>query len=240
MIENQLHINYYNLSSSKDITFEMVMNSGIEIQNDVENCICYSEINKDCYHHKSDYEWINLYKLVQSFEKQKWSWSNLSKNPNITIDIVKKTLNNPNVHWDWKNITEYVGKCSLEIALLNPEIPWCWRSINNSCFIEDLENYLSKWCWISLSKNKNIYNAIIKDIAQPDKIKYREIRKLGWYFPLCIDEIREHSDTDKKMSVFFQKFLTIDRDYILRVINRKINIDLRLYRDINNIIFSYF
>ena len=129
----------------------------------------------------------------------------------------------------------------MEIALLNPEIPWCWRSINNKNGIEDLENYLLKWCWISLSKYKNIHNAIIKDIAEPDKILYREIRKSGgFYFSLCSDEIREHSDIDKKMSVLFQKFLTINRDYILRVINRKINTDFRLYRDINNVIFSYF
>jgi hypothetical protein len=138
-------MNYYNLSSSKDITFEMVINSGIEIQNDVENCICFSE-EDNCWHYSKTRgaDFSELEKYLYSSKADIWCWSNLSNNPNITIDIVKQTLNDPNIHWNWKNITENVGQCSLEIALLNPEIRWCWRSINYQNGNKDLENYLSK------------------------------------------------------------------------------------------------
>jgi hypothetical protein len=73
-----------------------------------------------------------------------------------------------------------------------------------------------------------------------NQIKYREIRKLGWEFPLCIDEIREHSDIDKRMSDLFQKFLNINREYVLRVMNRIFNKDFRLHKNIIKIIVGYF
>lgn len=70
----------------------MVINSGIEIQNDVENCICYSKSDKNCWHfRKTSYpDFSELEKYLYSTKTNIWSWSELSNNPNITIDIVKK------------------------------------------------------------------------------------------------------------------------------------------------------
>jgi hypothetical protein len=223
-------INYYELS--KNISFDIVLNSGIKIfDEDVQNCVCYSE-DKFCYHNDG----LDSSGLVKYLYKQEyWFMSALSENPNITVDIVK---NNLDKKWCYEALTKNICKNSLEIALLNPEIPWYWRSINKN--INNLKSYLDKWCWISLSKNKNIYRAIIKDYSPPKLIsEIISSRKLFSSFGFNYYD-RSHTENDKNLSDILEYNLNIDREKILRVINRIQKKDDRIYENIIFTINPYF
>lgn len=217
------------------------INSYEKIINDVKNCICYSINNQDCYHYdtkKYNYKENYIENYLYNRNPNYFYMSDLSHNSKLTLNIIKKYINNSGIEFEWKTVTENIG--SIEIALSNPEIPFCWRTINKKLTSDMIKkNYFSKWCWLSLTKHKNIHNAVIKECGFNVEEKNQKL-KLYRNFGLSEPYIREHSNTDKEISELFKYFLNIDRDIILRNINRILYSDNRLNRDIISIIYSYF
>ena len=63
---------------------------------------------------------------IQNNPEYKWSYQELSINPNITIDIVK---NNPDKPWNYYNLSQNPN-ITWEIVQNNPQIPWSYRHLS--------------------------------------------------------------------------------------------------------------
>ena len=74
-----------------------------------------------------------LEKLLKKYPDKPWNWEWISRNPNITIDIINQ----------------------------NPDKPWNWDLISNNGFLYEFERYKDKPCYrnfpyIINRRNKNI------------------------------------------------------------------------------------
>ena len=79
----------------------------------------------------------NYFKFIIDNLDKKLDWMYLSKNPNITFDNVKKTLDDPRFKWNWL----YLSK--------NPNIKF-------DDIKENIYDKRFKWDWFYLSENPNI------------------------------------------------------------------------------------
>ena len=128
-----------------------------------------------------------LIKLVDYNPDKPWNWDGLSRNPNITWEIIK---NNPekdrsnyinstpktqlvsrNKFWDWYGLSKNPN-ITWEIVVNNPDKPWNWRGLSRNCNItwEIIQNNSEKpWDWYSLSQHNNITLEIVEN--NPDKFR---------------------------------------------------------------------
>lgn len=91
--------------------------------------------------------------IVQRYHDKPWRWSELSKNPNITIDFVLAYLNKP---WDWFELSKNIR---IDVVAKNPNLPWSWigLSCNSTITIQFLIAHMNKpWNWCKVSSNPNI------------------------------------------------------------------------------------
>jgi hypothetical protein len=63
---------------------------------------------------------------VQANPDKPWDWRGLSRNTNISWDIVKA---HPDKPWDWERLS-INPDITFDFVHANPEKPWKWRSIS--------------------------------------------------------------------------------------------------------------
>ncbi len=122
--------------------------------------------------------------LLEQFPNKDWDYGELSNNPNMTWDIVKKY---PNKDWYWFYL------CDLEISeqLLwdNPNFTWNWNTLSNNPSVtwEIVKMFPNKdWDWEKLIKRWNIKYVIIPD----DESKlYEEDEFKSIHMTVLIEEI---------------------------------------------------
>ena len=146
-------------------------------------------------------EWLDFMNKNPSIFNKPNFVTDLSKNPNITIDIVKKYLNvkNSNIAWDfnilsshpnitWDDVKNNPGmswnydnlsknpNINWDILKDNPDKPWNYQifSISHTVPIKDIQNNPKTWCYTHLLENKNYTETELDDIR---KIYSKEIQK---------------------------------------------------------------
>lgn len=134
--------------------------------------------------------------LVQFFENpyfntNKFIWSCVSLNPNVTLNLVRRFMHLP---WNWKRLSSNYGVKMADIlkfpdlfdkwhwnrlsarapmwAVLNsPGLPWRWKQVsaNKNITMHLVEANMDKpWNWKSLSKNTNIkFEHVVKHLDKP-------------------------------------------------------------------------
>ena len=88
---------------------------------------------------------------ILEFEN-KLSWRNLSRNPNITMNMIK---DNPDKPWDWDNISSNPN-ITMDMISDNPDKPWNWKCIsrNPNLTIDIITKNPDKpWDWFSVCQN---------------------------------------------------------------------------------------
>ena len=123
--------------------------------------------------------------------QEEWSWYHLSKNPNITWDIIE---NNPDsglylrerCAWDWHGIS-LNENITWDIIENNQDKPWDWENIsfNKNITWDIIEKNPDKpWNWTTILYNENITWDIIE--KNPEKpwnwraITLLEVREENW------------------------------------------------------------
>ena len=91
--------------------------------------------------------------MIRDNPDKPWDWSNISCNPNITMEIIK---DNPDKPWDWLYIS-FNPNITWEIIKDNPDNPWEWKYISSKPNITmyNIREHPDKswdWDWISMNK----------------------------------------------------------------------------------------
>ena len=104
--------------------------------------------------------------MIEKYIKLPWNWSQISRNPNLTMKMIEKY---PNVSWDWSwvscnpNISMKIIEENINSA---KKKPWNWNTVswNPNLTAKFIEKYPDKpWNWESISYNEfNKYNAAVK------------------------------------------------------------------------------
>jgi hypothetical protein len=97
------------------------------------------QYNASYISHKDKYE-NNIIRLIDENPDISWDWSGLSRNPNITWNVIQNNLHKP---WNWRYVS------------CNPNITW-----------EIILNNINKpWYWDALSHRKDITIDILKQLT---------------------------------------------------------------------------
>ena len=120
------------------------------------------------------WDWFELSKnpnitweLVQAHPDKPWSWYGLSYNPNITWEIVQS---HPDKTWQWYGLSKNPN-ITWDIVQAHPDKPWDWIALSSNKFLKDkiaLKNYNKKM------KDKRTLNRILKN----DNRLYTEINSV--------------------------------------------------------------
>jgi len=98
-----------------------------------------------------------------------WNNRGLSRNPNLTIDQVLKCLEIEQNELDWGDISSH-SNITMEIIATYPDLPWDWShgvSSNPNLTIEFIRQYICKeWQWVKISRNRGITMKMIE--TNPD------------------------------------------------------------------------
>ena len=89
------------------------------------------------------------------------SWNGISRNPNITMDIIEKYSNKP---WNWEYISRNPN-ITMEFIEKYSDKQWNWNGIsgNPNITIDIIEKNPDKpWNWMNISENPNLTMDIIK------------------------------------------------------------------------------
>jgi hypothetical protein len=84
-----------------------------------------------------------------------WDWDLISKNSNITMDMIVSNMDKP---WVWESVSDNPN-ITIEFILSHMDKKLCWSSIsyNSNITPNDVQNYPRlPWDWYWLSKNPNI------------------------------------------------------------------------------------
>ena len=98
-----------------------------------------------------EHEWEEkFWKFVEDNPDKPWDWIALSRNPNITFDIVQT---NPDKPWDWNGLSMNPN-ITFDNVLSYPEQSWNWYGLSQNPNIT-IDNVLSHseqpWNWSNLS-----------------------------------------------------------------------------------------
>ena len=101
--------------------------------------------------------------IIEILKQDKpWDWYGISRNPNITWDIIKE---NPEKPWNWCYLSRHPN-ITFDIIKEYPEKPWDWFGLScNPNITWDIiqENLDRLWSWSELSSNPNITWDIIQE-----------------------------------------------------------------------------
>ena len=155
-----------------------------------------SIFDEDIYLQKANESWDDDYiKVISSLTFNDSDWKYLSRNPNITMDMVLNNVVSPHYSinpfdlltgtspllndathlaytyktWDWKSLSANKN-ITFDMVLAYPNLPWDWMGLQcnpNLTFNDVLDHPEIKWNYKILSGNKNITLDII--ISNPDK-----------------------------------------------------------------------
>ena len=90
------------------------------------------------------------------------TWFYISKNPNITWDIV---IQNPQIPWRWDGLSQNPS-ITMDIVLNNIKCPWVWKDLSynasGTLTLEIVMAHLNKkWDWTQLSRCLPLYAEIL-------------------------------------------------------------------------------
>ena len=94
-----------------------------------------------------------FFNFITRNKDKPWNWNDLSRNSNVTWEIVEANLDKP---WDWDYLSENPN-VTWEIVKENLDKPWSWNGLSRNPNItsEIVEANLDKtWDWFALSRNK--------------------------------------------------------------------------------------
>ena len=94
----------------------------------------------------------HFFAFVEANMDRPWDWSELSRNPNITMDIVEANMDKP---WDWDRLS-FNPNIVWDIVENNMDKPWHWHALssNPNITMDIVEATLDKpWSWKGLSRN---------------------------------------------------------------------------------------
>ena len=77
--------------------------------------------------------------MIKNNPDKPWKWSSMSKNPNITWEIIR---DNPDKPWDWYYISMN-SNITMDIIRDNPDKPWKWSSISMNTFTKEKEEFIN-------------------------------------------------------------------------------------------------
>ena len=114
-----------------------------------------------------DVKAIIVRQRIENNRDKPWNWAFLSRNPNITWDIIKQ---NPDKPWDW-NFVSSNSNITWDIIQKNPDKPWDWSYLSsNSNITWDIiqQNPDKPWDWWNLSRNLNItWDIVQQNLDKP-------------------------------------------------------------------------
>ena len=131
------------------------------------------------------FEYIKEY----SYLDDDWDWYAISRNPNITMEIIELNLEYP---WDWESVSDNPN-LTIDFVKKYPEFDWDWENItlNSSMTVQIIENNIDNpWLWEKMHYNININSEFIE--------KYKD---KGWDYCEIFrtDRFRDRSMISKKM-----------------------------------------
>ena len=104
--------------------------------------------------------------IVEANPDKLWNWYGLSKNPNITWDIVEANLDK-DWNWNWLSCNPNI---TWDIVEANPDKDWNWFRISYNTFQKEKEVFE-----LRVKKQKfiqeNIFEELVKIAMHPKKIK---------------------------------------------------------------------
>ena len=113
-------------------------------------------------------EWSATYfQVILDNPDKDWDWYELSKNPNITWEIVQQ---HPDKPWNWSALSRNPRVTTWEFVQKNPDNPWDWYELSSNPNItwEIIQQHPDKpWNWYYLSCNPNITWEFVQQ--NPDK-----------------------------------------------------------------------
>ena len=125
-----------------------------------------------------------LIKLLSYFPDKPWNWYELSRNPNITPNILLVNSDKP---WNWYGLS-WNPNITFDIVFANPDKPWNWNGLSwnpNITFDIVLANLDKDWNWYGLSYNKFKYDKELEKIHLKKLTKIRnKVKSLkikNWY-----------------------------------------------------------
>ena len=98
--------------------------------------------------------------LVMKYPNKPWSYENLAKNPNISMEFIEKNF------WFREKIRKYAYYLSLNPNITIDFINKYYSCFDGSSFLPEARGlyiYLPKWNWAFLSMNVNMTKKIIED-----------------------------------------------------------------------------
>jgi hypothetical protein len=150
------------------------------------SCVTWNLIACSKYLQES-IDWYELSKnpnitwdIVEQNMGMPWSWDGLSQNPNITWRIIDMESDHP---WDWSYFTHNVD---WSVVSKYPDKPWNWSEFSYDPDLDIVSKFPDKpWSWGVLSKGDVPLHIIEKNIDRPWDWGERGISKnkyLNWDF----------------------------------------------------------
>ena len=94
-----------------------------------------------CFRKQVEHEWKETFwKFIEDNPDKPWKWVYLSRNPNITFDII---LAHPDKPWKWYYLSENPN-ITFDIVQTHSELPWDWNSLSTNTFSKAKKNFIEK------------------------------------------------------------------------------------------------
>ena len=106
--------------------------------------------------------WNDEYwKFIMKHENKAWKWYDLSKNKNITCDIVKENLDKP---WNWNGLSRNEN-ITWDFVKDNPDKPWDLGGLSYNTFNYDKELFYKR-----KFVQENLLEEFVKYYMRPKRI----------------------------------------------------------------------
>jgi hypothetical protein len=102
---------------------------------------------------RADYREDKARKFILDNQDRPWSWSALSRNRAVNLDLVRRLLHKP---WSWAHLSTNPG-ISWSDILASPDLPWDWDQISKWASLSMVLQHPDRpWVWPQLSMSKHI------------------------------------------------------------------------------------
>lgn len=155
-------------------------------------------------------EVIELKKLRNKYSLENhhdWNFEYISRNPNLTVNFIKKHLHQTGDGWDWEAIS-CNPNITWEIIQQNPNLPWDYYSFCEGPNMnwDIAKEYFHKEDWGNLAHGINIHAPL--DIIE----KYPE-KNWDWEYSLNMNVNLTKEFVDKHLDKFHREYLENDAYY---------------------------
>jgi len=155
--------------------------------------------------------------LRENLDIKYWNWKALSANPNISLEILEENMENPDIKWDARFVSENPN-ITMEFIKNHPNFQWNWQSIlrNPNITWKDIESNLDvRWEWNPISRNPNVNMKIVK-----------ENPKFPWNWntlainpSITTQDIKNNTNFDRGCLKYLPMNPSIDPQFIVDTIN---------------------